>query len=115
MSTKELPAIYLTVGPPTDEHAKGMRAILAVTYTASGAIMRRHYSGDIVGRASGGGYCRGGVCLAQALAKIHGIPETDGAWGERHVIEHAEAHGVRVYSLSDALWALAGVEAEVTA
>lgn len=113
--TKELPTIYLTVGTPTEEHPKGERAVISITYTAGGAIARRHYSGDIVGRARGNGYDRSSTCLAEALTRIYGVPLTDGGCGERHVQEHAERFGVRVYRLSEALFTLPGVGAEVRA
>lgn len=109
--TKELPTIYLAVGSPTEEHPKGERAIIGIGYTASGnAVARRHHSGDVVGRAGGYGYCKTGVALAQAVSKIYGVPMTDGARGETHVEDHARAHGVRLYRLSEALYALPGVE-----
>lgn len=112
---KELPTIYLTVGLPTDEHLKGERAIISISYTANGALARRQYSGDIVGRAGGGGYDRASTCLAEALTRIYGIPLTDGACGERHVQDHADRFGVRVYRLNEALYALPGVEVEAVA
>ena len=103
---KELPTIYLAVGLPTEEHPKGDRAIISITYTAGGAIARRQYSGDIVGRAGGGGYDLTSTCLAEALTRIYGIPLTDGACGESHVVDHARREGVRVYRLGEALYAL---------
>lgn len=112
---KELPTIYLTVGLPTEEHPKGDRAIISITYTAGGAIARRQYSGDIVGRAGGNGYDRASTCLAEALTRIYEIPLTDGACGESHVRDHALDHGVTVYRLNEALYALPGVEVEAVA
>lgn len=110
---KELPTIYLAVGLPSEEHPKGERAIISITYTNNGAVARRQYSGDIVGRAGGGGYDRASTCLAEALTRIYGIPLTDGGCGESHVVDHARREGVAVYALRDALYALPGVEVEV--
>lgn len=111
--SKQLPEIYLTVGLPTEEHPKGERAIISVHYTTNGALARRHYSGNIVGRAGGGGYDLTSTCLAEALTRIYGISLTDGGYGESHVRDHALDHGVTVYRLSEALYALPGVEVEV--
>lgn len=113
--TKELPTIYLAVGSPTEKHPKGERSILAVTYTPTKAVCRRHYSGEVVATAGGGGYDRASTALANALAVIYGIPYTDGGCGETHVVDHARAYGVAVYRLSEALYVLPGVEATVTA
>lgn len=106
----ELPTIWLVVGPPTDrpdDYGNGRR-IYAVNYSASGltCTLRQHYSGTVVARAGGGGYDRAGVCLADALHKDYGVPAFDGARGVEAVRQHAERHGVRVFTLSDALYAL---------
>jgi hypothetical protein len=106
----ELPTIWLIVGPPTDspdDYGNGRR-IYAVHYSASGltCTLRQHYSGRIVARAGGGGYDRAGVCLADALHKDYGVPAFDGARGVDAVRQHAERHGVGVYRLADALYAL---------
>ena len=101
MSTKDLPRIFIAFG-------KGERAILSVHYGRShGAFVRRHRSGDIVGRASGGGYDVGAAALSAALAKVFGIPESDGAIGMAWVVSQAESEGVRVFRLDEAMNALA--------
>ena len=106
----ELPTIWLVIGPRTndpEDYGSGRR-IYAVNYSASGltCTLRQHYSGRIVARASGGGYDRAGTCLAQALTADYGLPAFDGARGVESVMRHAREHGVEVYTLTDALYAL---------
>lgn len=99
-AAKELPTIFLAV-------SEGERAILEVRYGRNaGARVVRHYSGDVVGRASGGGYDVAGAAMADALANVFGIPEADGVRGMSYVRSEAEAHGVRVFSLGEAMYAL---------
>jgi len=106
MSTKYLPDIWLVVG--VDQNNELVRAILSGSYSASGltVTVRRQHSGEVVGRAQGGGYDKTSTALAKGLSKVYGIPYVDGGIGESHVFAHALRHGVKVRRLSDALWAL---------
>ena len=103
---KELPNIWLVVG--VDAENELVRAIFSASYSKSGltVTVRRQHSGEICGKAQGGGYDKTSTALAHALTKVYGIPLTDGAYGEEHLIRHAFGYGVRVRRLSDALYAL---------
>jgi hypothetical protein len=102
----ELPAIWLVVG--IDKNNELVRSILSATYSASGltVTVRQQHSGQVVGRASGGGYDKTHTALAHALTKVYGIPPIDGGSGERHLFDTALGHGVKVRTLTNALWAL---------
>jgi len=109
MKISELPAIWLVVG--VDQNNKLVRAIFAATYSSSGltVTVRQHYSEQIVGRASGMGYDKTHTALAAALTKVYGMPPVDGGYGESALMSHALSHGIKVRTLTNALWAL-GVE-----
>lgn len=98
---RELPNIWLVVG--VDKNNELVRAILSASYSSSGltVTVRRHHSGDIVGRASGGNYDKTSCALGKALEKIYGIPFND-----TNIEDHALAHGVKVRTLTNTLWAL---------
>jgi hypothetical protein len=106
MKISELPAIWLVVG--VNEHNALIRSIFAATYSASGltVTVRQQHSGHVMGRASGMGYDKTHTALAAALTRVYGIPLADGGYGERHLFEHALRHGVKVRTLTNALWAL---------
>jgi hypothetical protein len=109
MSAKELPAIWLVVG--VDKNNELLRRIFSANYSASGltVTVRAHHSGEIVGRAQGGGYDKTHSALSVALSKVYGMPPVDGGYGESTLVSHALRHGIRVRTLTNALWAL-GVE-----
>jgi hypothetical protein len=103
---KELPNIWLVVG--VDAENELVRAIFSASYSKSGltVTVRRQHSGEICGKAQGGGYDKTSTALAHALTKVYGIPLTDGGWGESSVVAHALKHGVKVRTLTNALWSL---------
>ena len=98
---RELPDIWLVVG--VDKNNELVRAILSASYSSSGltVTVRRHHSGDIVGRATGGFYDKTSHALGKALEKIYGIPFND-----TKIEEHALSYGVKVRTLTNTLWAL---------
>ena len=103
---RELPNIWLVVG--VDKNDELVRSIFSASYSSSGltVTVRQQHSGAIVGRASGGGYDKTHTALAYALTKIYGIPPIDGGSGEGHLFSEALAYGVKVRTLTNALWAL---------
>jgi hypothetical protein len=103
---RELPDIWLVVGVNKDNEL--VRSILSASYSSSGltVTVRQQHSGAIVGRASGGGYDKTHTALAYALTKVYGIPPVDGGSGEGHLFATALSHGVKVRTLTNALWAL---------
>ena len=109
MKVSELPAIWLVVG--VDSNNELVRRVFAATYSASGltVTVRVHHSGEIVGRASGMGYDKTHSALSAALSKVYGMPPVDGGYGESTLVSHALRHGIKVRTLTNALWAL-GVE-----
>jgi hypothetical protein len=106
MNTRELPSIWLAVGE--DGSGEVVRCIFSAHYSASGltTTVRRQHSGEVVGKAQGGGYDKTSTALAKGLSKVFNIPTTDGGYGEGHVVEHAFNFGVRVVRLSEALFML---------
>lgn len=107
--------VWLVIGPP-DVNGDPVRVILSGAYSASGMTftVRRQYSGDVVGRAGGGGYDRQGAALADGLSRVFGLPGFDGARGSYAVVEWAADHGVAVYDLTCALYALPGIDPAYT-
>ena len=106
MNAKELPAIWLVVG--VDKNDELVRRIFSATYSASGltVTVRAQHSGEICGRASGGGYDKTHSALSAALSKVYGMPPVDGGYGESTLMSHALKHGIKVRTLTNALWAL---------
>lgn len=107
--------VWLVIGPP-DQNGETVRVILSGAYSASGATftIRRQYSGQVIARAGGGGYDRQGAALAHALTGLFRLPYFDGARGLSSVIEWAASHGVAVYDLTRALYALPGIDPAYT-
>ena len=103
---RELPNIWLVVG--VDKNDELVRSIFSASYSSSGltVTVRQQHSGAIVGRASGGGYDKTHTALGYALNNVYGIPLIDGGYGEGHLFREALAHGVKVRTLTNALWAL---------
>ena len=103
----ELPTIFLVVAPQDNADWCGRR-IYTVHHSNTGMThtLRRQHSGDAVARVRGCGFDVTGALLADALTAELGVPSFDGARGVSSVVRHAEAHGVRVVTLSDALYAL---------
>jgi len=96
-------------GEPMYRAGEPLGALLIGTYgreTANGSVfsVRWLWSGDIIGRAGGGGYDRQGSALSQALGHLYGLPYFDGGAGESSVREHAARHGVTVEPASAVAW-----------
>ena len=89
------------------------RTVLVGRYSESRFSIRQNGRGSVVAWAGGGGYDRQGTALADSLRILFGIPRIDGGVGESSVISHAERHGVAVYSLSAALYAVPTVSREM--
>lgn len=108
--------VWLVIGPP-DQNGDAVRVILSGAYSASGATftIRRQYSGQVIARARGGGYDLQVDALALALSGLFRLPYFDGAGGLWSVIEWAASHGVAVYGLTGALYALPGIDPGYTA
>lgn len=102
-----LPRIFLVVAEQDTTDDAGRR-IYSVHRSQSGltTTIRRQHSGDAVARATGGGYDLEGTVLADALTAEFGLPPFDGGAGLSTVVAWAEDHGLAVYSLSEALYAL---------
>ena len=76
-------------------------ALLIASYgreTSNGSVcsVRWLWSGQVIGRAGGGGYDRRGSALADALTCLYGVPSFDGGAGEAAVVDHAARFGVEV-------------------
>jgi len=96
-------------GTPVYQAGDPLGALLIGTYgadTANGSVfsVRWLWSGEIIGRAGGGGYDRRGTALADALTYLYGVPPFDGGAGEPAVIDHAARHGVTVATGSEVAW-----------
>lgn len=74
--------------------------------TANGSVfsVRWLWSGDIVGRAGGGGYDKQGAALADALTYMYGVPMFDGGLGVAAVEVDAARFGVSVSFASGLAW-----------
>lgn len=88
------------------------RTVLVGRYSEQRFSIRQNGRGKVLAWAGGGGYDRQGTALADAVGILFGIPQIDGAVGLSSVIDHAARHGVAVYSLSAALYALPTVDRE---
>lgn len=96
-------------GAPMYSAGDPLGALLIGSYgreTANGSVfsVRWLWSGDIVGRAGGGGYDRQGAALADALTYLYGVPPFDGARGVDAVELHAARFGVSVSYASGLAW-----------
>jgi hypothetical protein len=102
-----IPRIFLVVAEQDTPDDSGRR-IYSVHRSQSGltTTLRRQHSGEAVARATGGGYDLEGTVLADGLSAEFGLPSFDGAVGVSSVIVWAEGHGLAVYPLSEALYAL---------
>ena len=96
-------------GEPMYRAGESLGALLIGTCgreTANGSVfsVRWLWSGDIIGRAGGGGYDRQGTALSRALSYLYGLPVFDGGIGESSVREHAARHGVSVEPAGSVAW-----------
>ena len=88
------------------------RTLLVGRYSEHRFSIRQNGRGSVLAWAGGGGYDRQGTALADAVRILYGIPRIDGGRGLSAVVDHAAAHGVAVYSLSAALYAVPTVARE---
>lgn len=105
--------VWLVIGKP-DTTGHRERAIFSGSYNKQGTTftIRRQYSGNVVARAGGGGYDRQHTALADAIARVFGLPMFDGGAGFYATEEWANSHGVAIYDLTTALFQLPGVSCE---
>jgi hypothetical protein len=88
-------------GFPRHSVGDSLGALLIASYgreTSNGSVcsVRWLWSGQVIGRAGGGGYDRRGTALADALTYLYGVPSFDGGRGEAAVVDHAARFGVEV-------------------
>jgi len=82
------------------------RYMVRITYGVNGgATLRSYFSGDKMGRATGGGYDITAESLIDMVCKRWPtVPRVDGAMGINAVTDHCRTHGVLILSMADLLY-----------
>lgn len=120
---RSFPAVFVMVADdnrPTPEsdhwtgadgsrHAlsRSTRLVLILRYGRNGGCTAyNYYTGQRIGRATGGNYDITSTALADAASRWYGVPRTDGARGRSWVRAHLNEHGVTLYDMGQAAHAL---------